>query len=93
MDFYAEQEKRKQKALFEIAQLTDEYYQVSHQVESCQKRIAEIDKLVAEREAKLHEIDQSQRNFNSYLAVKENALTLDDIKKGVENCKEENINA
>jgi len=83
MDFYAEEEKRKQKALTEIAQLVDEYYQLSHTVESCQKRMAEIDKLVAEREARLLEIDQSQRNFNTYLAVKENALTLDDIKKGV----------
>ena len=84
MDFYAEEEKRKQKALTEIAQLVDEYYQLSHTVESCQKRIAEIDKLVAENEVRLLEIDQSQRNFNTYLAIKENAITLEDIKKGVE---------
>jgi septal ring factor EnvC (AmiA/AmiB activator) len=89
MDFYAEQEKRKQKALAEIAQLVDEHYQLSHQVESSQKRMAEIDKLVAEREARLYEIDQSQRNFNSYLAVKEGALTLDDVKKGVEDARGE----
>lgn len=84
MDFYAEEEKRKQKALTEVAQLIDEHYQLSHTVESYQKRIAEIDKLVAEREARLLEIDQTQRNFNTYLAVKENALTVEDIKKGVE---------
>jgi len=84
MDFYAEEEKRKQKVLAEIAQLVDEYYQLSHQVESCQKRIAEIDKLVVEREARLLEVDQAQRSFSSYLAVKENALTLDDVKRGVE---------
>jgi len=88
MDFYAEEEKRKQKASTEIAQLVDEYYQLSHQVELYQKRIAEIDKLVAEREARLLGIDQSQRNFNTYLAVKEGAVTLDDIKKGVEAAKE-----
>ncbi len=85
MDFYAEEEKRKQKCLTEITQLVDEYYQLSHQVESCQKRIAEIDKLVAEREVRLSEIDQSQRNFNTYLAVKEGAVTLDQIKQAVEN--------
>ena len=84
MDFYAEQEKRKQKALAEIAQLVDEHYQLSHTVESCQKRMAEIDKLVAEREARLQEIDQSQRTFNTYLAIKENALTMEELKKGVE---------
>jgi len=84
MDFYAEQEKRKQKMLAEIAQLVDEHYQLGHQAESIQKRIAEIDKLVAERESRLFEIEQSQRDFNSYLAVKESAVTLDGIKQGVE---------
>jgi len=84
MDFYAEQEKRKNKMLAEIAQLVDEHYQLSHQVELSQKRIAEINKLVEERESRTYEIDQSQRNFNTYLAVKENAVTLDDIKNGVE---------
>jgi len=83
MDFYAEEEKRKQKALAEIAQLVDEHYQLSHQVESCQKRIAEIDKLVAEREARLLEIDQAQRNFNTYLAIKEGVVTLDQIEQAV----------
>jgi len=87
MDFYAEQEKRKQKNLVEIAQLVDEYYQLSHQAESIQKRLAEIDKLVAERESRIYELDQSQRNFNSYLAVKENALTLNDVGNGVEAAK------
>jgi len=84
VDFYAEQEKRKNKALTEIAQLIDEYYQLSHHVESSQKRMAEIDKLVAERDSRIKEIEQSQRNFDSYMAVKEGAVTLEDIKNGVE---------
>jgi len=89
MDFYAEEEKRKQKVSVEIDQLVGEYYQLSHQVESCQKRIAEIDKLMAKAEARYLEVEQSQRNFNTYLAVKENALTPDDIKKGVEDAAKE----
>ena len=94
MDFYAEQEKRKQKALVEIGKLVDEYYQVSHGIKIGEKRLEEIDKLIAEREVKVIEIDQSQRNFNTYLAVKEGALTLEDIKKGVEDAqKEEGQNA
>ena len=84
MDFYAEQEKRKNKALTEIAQLVDEHYQLIHQVESIQKRIAEIDKLVQERESHIYEIEQSQRNFDTYLAAREGAVTLEDIKNGVE---------
>jgi len=84
MDYYAEEEKRKQKALIEIARLVDEYYQLSHTVESCQKRMAEIDKLVAEHEARFTEITQSQRNFNTYLAVKENTAIMEDVKEVVE---------
>jgi len=84
MDYYAELDKRKHRALAEVAQLVDEYYQLSHQIESSQKRIAEIDRLEAEREARLKEIDQAQRSFNTYLAVKEGALTLEQIQKGVE---------
>ena len=89
MDFYAEEEKRKQKVSVEMSQLAAEYYQLSHQVESCQKRMAEIDKLVAEREVRYSEIDQSQRNFNTYLAVKEGSLTPEDIVKGIEDAANE----
>ena len=84
MDFLAEIEKRKQKSLIEIAQLVDEHYQLSHQSELIQKRLAEIDKLVAEREAMALECDQSQRDFNTYLAVKEGAVTLEQVKNAVE---------
>ena len=84
MDFYAEAEKRKLKYLVEIAQLVDEYYQLSHQAESIRKRLAEIDMFVAERETKVIECDQSQRDFNSYLAVKENAITLDQLQEAIQ---------
>ena len=85
MDFYAEIEKRKQKGLIEIAQLVDEYYSLSHQAESIQKRLAEIDKLVAEREVRIIECNQSQRDFNSYLAVKEGAITLEQLGNAIKN--------
>ncbi|MBU2249935.1 MAG: hypothetical protein KKD77_24530 [Gammaproteobacteria bacterium] len=84
MDFYQNQEAKKRKALAEIASLVDEAYQLNKQRESIQKRLAEIDEAVAVRESAIMTIEQVQRDFNSYLAVKENAVTLDDIKKGVE---------
>lgn len=84
MDFYAEQEKHKQKRLGEIGQLCYERFGLSVQIERNQQRIAEIDTLIAEREAAIQGYAQSQKDFNSYLAVKENALTLSDIKNGVE---------
>jgi len=84
MNFYAEIEQRKQSKLIEITQLVDEYYQLSHQAKSIQKRLAEIDKLVEARENRILECEQSQRDFNSYLAVKEGGVTLEQLKKAVE---------
>ena len=88
MDFHAEVEKHKDGHFAKIGLLSYERYQLCKQVESCQKRIAEIDVLIAEQEAMVSEDEQAQRDFNTYLAVKENALTLEDIKKGVEEAKE-----
>ena len=85
MNFYAEIENRKQRNLLEIAQLVDEYYQLSHQAESIQKRLAEIDKFVEALEYKVRECEQSQRDFNSYLAVKEGAITFEQLKDAIEN--------
>jgi len=84
MDFYAEMEKRKQKHIGEIGNISYERYGLSKQVESNQKRIAEIDGLIAEKEMAIFEDDQSQRNFNTYLAIKEGAVTLDQVKHAVE---------
>jgi len=84
MDFYAETEKRKQQHLGQIGQLSYERYDLSRKVEGAQKRIAEIDSLIAEQEAMIMEADQAQRNFNTYLAIKEGAVTLDQIKKAAE---------
>jgi hypothetical protein len=88
MDFYAELEKRKQTRLGEIGQLAYERFKLCKQQESIQKRIAEIDEMIAEREVAIREDDQAQRNFNTYLAIKEGAMTTeqlaDAIKKGAE---------
>lgn len=84
MNFHAETEKRKQKYLNQLGELSYERYGLSKMVESCQKRIAEIDVLIAESEVAIREDDQAQRDFDTYLAVKEGAVTLDQIKQTVE---------
>jgi hypothetical protein len=84
MDYYAELEKRKQARLGEIGQLAYERYQLCKQVELNQKRIAEIDELITGKEVAAYEDDHAQRDFNTYLAIKESAITLEDINKGVE---------
>ena len=84
MDFHAETEKSKQQHLGKIGQLSYERYDLSKKLEGAQKRIAEIDTLIAEQEAMIAEADQAQKNFNTYLVVKEGAVTLDQIKQAVE---------
>lgn len=84
MDFHAESEKRKQRNAGELGDLAYERYKLCKSVEKADERIAEIDELIARREAVVSEINQVQKDFNTYLAVKENALTLGDIKQSVE---------
>jgi len=84
VNFYDEIEKRKQKKSSEIGQLSYERYGLSKQIESCQKRIAEIDELIAEREVAIFENGQAQRNFDTYLAIEKGAVTLNQVKEAVE---------
>jgi len=84
MDFYAETEKRKQHHLGQIGNLCYERYDLAKKVESAQRRIVEIDSLIAAQEAMIAEATQTQRDFDTYLAVKEGAVTLDQVKKAVE---------
>jgi len=87
MDFHAETEKSKQLHLGRIGQLSYEQYVLLKKIENAEKRIEEIDLLIAQEEAKIVEADQAQRNFDTYLAVKEGAVTLKDVKDAVENGK------
>jgi len=83
MDFYAETEKRKQQHMGTIGNLSYERYTLCAKVEQAGKRIVIIDGLIAEQEAMVAEADQAQRNFETYLAIKEGAVTLDQIKHAV----------
>ncbi len=78
-DFFAEQEKRKNERLAEIGDMAYQRYKAAKNIEISQERIEDLDIGIAENEAALREIDQSQRNFNSWLAVKEDAITMDDL--------------
>ncbi len=78
-DFFAEQEKRKNERLAEIGEMTYQRYKAVKNIEISQEQIEDLDIGIAENEAALREIDQSQRNFNSWLAVKEDAITIDDL--------------
>ena len=83
MDFYAETEKRKNKHLGHIGQLAYEGHQLSRESESIQRRIAEIDELIAGHEQAIQEADQAQRNFNTYLAIQEGAVTAEQLAEAI----------
>ena len=78
-DFFAEQEKRKNQRLAEIGDMAYQRYKAVKNIKVSQEQITSLDIGIAECEAALREIDQSQRNFNSWLAVKESAITTDEL--------------
>ena len=83
MDFYAETEKRKENCLGKIGELAYRRYLACKAIEDSERLIAELDMEIASHEVALREADQAQRNFNSYLAVKEAALTMDELAQGI----------
>lgn len=84
MDFYAECEKRKNGRLGKIGELTYRRYRAAKQVEAAQREIEALDLEIAAHDEALSELDRSQRNFNSYLAVKEGALTTEQLAQAIE---------
>lgn len=92
MDFYAETEKRKQKHLGTIGELAYRRYLACKAIEESERLIAELDQEIAEHESALREADQAQRNFNTYLAVKEAALTTDQLAQAIQNGNKETDN-
>jgi len=90
MDFYAETEKRKEAQLGKIGELAYRRYLACKAIEESEKLIAELDQEIAKCEAALREADQAQRNFNTYLAVKEAALTTDQLAQAIQNGNKKN---
>ena len=88
MDFYAEAEKRKQEHIIGLGELAYRHYLAIKAIEDAEGAIAKLDVEIAKHEAAMRELDQAQHNFNSYLAVKEAALTTDDLAKAIQDGKE-----
>jgi len=84
MDFYKEQQARLAKNTANLGQLAYEKYQLSKNLKSIETRIDEIDTDIRDLEVSIMTCQQALRDFNSYLAVKEGAVTLDQLKDGIE---------
>ena len=75
--------KRNQEYRQKLSEMTLEYYQLSEQSKSVANRLKELDLLINGMLNLIRANDKAAREFDTYLAVKEGAVTLDDIKKGV----------
>ena len=83
MDFHAETEKRKERHLGQIGELSYRRYLASKAIQDSERLIEDLDREIARHEAALREADQAQRNFDTYLAIKEGALTTDQLAQAI----------
>ena len=88
MDFHAEVEKRKNRHGAALADLAYEAYRLTKDIARAQVRLTELSDAIATHESAIAECNKAQKDFNTYLAIKEAAVTLEDIQKGVEDAAE-----
>ena len=84
MDFYAELTKRKEAYLSAIGEMSYKRHQLSVDLEEMQKQSLLLSNDIRIRERMVGEIEQSLRDFDTYLAVKEGAMTMGDLKSAIE---------
>jgi predicted RNase H-like nuclease (RuvC/YqgF family) len=78
MDFHKEQQTRIERNTIKIGQLAYERVKLK-------RKIKEIDQAISDLEVSIMSCQQAQRDFNSYLAVKEGAVTIEQLKEGIQN--------
>lgn len=84
MDFFAECEAAKEKRFSAIGALAFKRQQLSVDVERAQVTMKELDAEIAGHQTAVEELERVQRNFNSWLAVKEGALTTDQVAAAIQ---------
>lgn len=84
MDFHAETEKAKQGHFAAIGKMAYRRQAITVQIERLAQEADEIDGVIAQHEAAVQELERVQRNFNTYLAVKEGALTTDQVASAIQ---------
>jgi len=76
--------KRSQEYDRQLSELTFEYYRLSEQSKDIAKQLIKLDLIITDLLASASINNKMAKEFDTYLAVKENAITLDDIKEGVQ---------
>lgn len=85
MDFFKEQQAKLDSNAVKIGQLAYEKHRILQQIDTLNKQIKGIDAAISDLEVSSISAQQAQRDFNSYLAIREGAVTLDEIKEGIQN--------
>lgn len=75
--------KRNQEQGQKLSEYTLEYYRLSEHKRSIAKRIKELDLLIVDLTSAIQINNKAAKQFDAYLAVKEGAVTLDEIENGV----------
>ena len=83
MDFFKEVMERREKHLSAMGEMSYKRFQLGRDVELMQKQIAELDSQIAVAESLVGELAQTERDFNTYMAVKEGAVTLTAVGQGI----------
>jgi hypothetical protein len=84
MNFFEEQQSRIDRLRNGAGVLAYEKHCLLRNQEATQMRIEIIDDLIGEMEASVKQIEQSKADFETYLAVKEGAVTLDQVMSGIQ---------
>ena len=92
MDYHQELENRKHRASMVIGELSYEHARLSVEIRERERRMRELEQSISAQEMVIQSTEQAQRDFNTYLAVKEGAVTLDQIQRGVEQAAQEERN-
>lgn len=85
MDLYKELQTHIDRSFVQVGQLSYEKHQLQQKIEQMNDMIVKIVLNISDLEVSIIHCKQTQRDFNSYLAVKEGAVTLETIKEGIEN--------
>ena len=73
-----------------LSELTFEYYRLSEQSKDIANQLIKLDLMLTDLLASASINNKMAKEFDTYLAVKENAITLDDIKEGVQLAENKN---
>jgi len=85
MDFFKGLQSKIENQTAQLWKLSYEKNQLKEDLEKIVARIEDIDLATSHLEGSILAYQQAQKEFNHYVAEKEHAMTLEDVKTSIEN--------